>query len=757
MLNKHKWYLGLTGKVVILSSLLSGCGGGSDEPDPQPAPPPPANIAPVANAGGDISADEYETVELSAASSTDSDGSIASFLWEQTSGTPVSLSATNTSEVSFAAPEIDEDETLTFTLTVTDNDNSSATDTIEVQVVNNLAPTIEIDTLQSVSEMSEVSISATAADSDGEVASYLWTQTAGTLVEISEPSGTAIQFTAPEVQSDETLGFELQVTDDDGDVTVKVVNLLITNTITSENYFGEAAYEIDPNTGTFVDFASADIDGDGDMDIVYATPVSITWLEFDDNNYSVAGSIGADGGNFVKVEDIDGDGDMDVYSSPASNLYVHLNDGNGNFTTLNFSVAQEFFYSVVTARFADMDGNGTPDIVIGGQLNSTPSATGLYIYYSSALNVFDSGMRVGTTGNRVYELELDDFDGDGLMDIVYIDNANDAVNIITQNSNNTFDPEVTIANVPSPYRLIKLTNSEGNYKLLVSSGEGLYTVDSNGAVLQLSSGASSLIDTADINNDGSDDILASDYTNNTYMYFEAQADGNYAEGVTLLALPEQFTPRGIMSNDVDADGDWDIIVSHGQSAQLEIYLNSLTSAPGFPDTSSECPAVLTTLHNPDIGSSTIVTAAPPQELPTSTNELACADPISNGALITIESGPYDDAIVGSALPWYEVKVDAGNDVCDGVTGFASVSTIRYTEDRCNGSDALLTDTVSLLDAPSFNNGNALCINFTNTSVITMGAQPDAQLGSSLQWQQVEVINGPCAGLTGFVDNSVVSQ
>ena len=81
MLNKHKWYLGLTGKVVILSSLLSGCGGGSDDPDPQPVPTPPANVAPVANAGDDISADEYETVELSVASSTDSDGSIASYSW----------------------------------------------------------------------------------------------------------------------------------------------------------------------------------------------------------------------------------------------------------------------------------------------------------------------------------------------------------------------------------------------------------------------------------------------------------------------------------------------------------------------------------------------------------------------------------------------------------------------------------------------------------------------------------------------------
>ena len=448
---------------------------------------------------------------------------------------------------------------------------------------------------------------------------------------------------------------------------------------------------------------------------------------------------------------------MDVYSSPSSNLYAHLNDGNGNFSTLNFSVAQESFYSIIAARFADMDGNGTPDIVIGGQRNSTSDATGLYIYYSSAINVFDSGMRVGTAGSRVYELELDDFDGDGLMDIVYIDNANNAVNIITQNSNNTFNSEVTIATVPSPYSLIKLTNSEGNYKLLVSSGEGLYIVDSNGAVTQLSTGASSLIDTADINSDGSDDILASDYTNNTFMYFEAQADGNYADGVTLMTIPDQFTPRGIVASDVDADGDWDIIVSHGQSAQLEIYLNSLVSGSGFPDSSAECPAVLTTLHNPEIGSSTIVTAAPPQELPTSSNELACADPISNGALITIESGPYDDAIIGSALPWYEVKVDAGNDVCDGVAGFASVSNIRYTEDRCNGADALLTDTVSLMDAPSFNDGNALCINFTNTSVITMGAQPDSQLGTSLQWQQVEVINGPCAGLTGFVDNSVVSQ
>ena len=65
--------------------------------------------------------------------STDSDGTIASYAWAQTGGTPtVTLSGANTATPSFTAPA--GPATLTFTLTVTDNDGATDTDSVQVTV-----------------------------------------------------------------------------------------------------------------------------------------------------------------------------------------------------------------------------------------------------------------------------------------------------------------------------------------------------------------------------------------------------------------------------------------------------------------------------------------------------------------------------------------------------------------------------------------------------------------------------------------------
>ena len=56
-----------------------------------------------------------------------------------------------------------------------------------------------------------------STDSDGTIVSYAWTQTAGTTVTLSGASTDTATFTVPTVGADETLTFQLLVTDDDAD------------------------------------------------------------------------------------------------------------------------------------------------------------------------------------------------------------------------------------------------------------------------------------------------------------------------------------------------------------------------------------------------------------------------------------------------------------------------------------------------------------------------------------------------------------
>ena len=59
-----------------------------------------------------------------------------------------------------------------------------------------------------------VTLSGTADDTDGTIVSYEWEQTGGTRVSLTGPA--TATFTAPDVSTDETLTFQLTVTDDDG-------------------------------------------------------------------------------------------------------------------------------------------------------------------------------------------------------------------------------------------------------------------------------------------------------------------------------------------------------------------------------------------------------------------------------------------------------------------------------------------------------------------------------------------------------------
>jgi len=105
--------------IVLVLVLLSACGGGgSDET---------GNLAPVAHAGAAQNVTSGASVELNGNSSSDVDGSIASFRWTQVSGSAVTITNANSAQASFVAPQVTQVVTLIFSLVVTDNGGASST------------------------------------------------------------------------------------------------------------------------------------------------------------------------------------------------------------------------------------------------------------------------------------------------------------------------------------------------------------------------------------------------------------------------------------------------------------------------------------------------------------------------------------------------------------------------------------------------------------------------------------------------------
>lgn len=119
--------------LLLLSVLMTACGGGGGSDKTATPPPPPSNVSPTANAGVDQSVNEEVVVTLSG-NGTDSDGTVASYVWVQSSGTAVTLSDSSSATTTFTAPSLIEEATLTFALTVTDNDGATSSDSIDVIV-----------------------------------------------------------------------------------------------------------------------------------------------------------------------------------------------------------------------------------------------------------------------------------------------------------------------------------------------------------------------------------------------------------------------------------------------------------------------------------------------------------------------------------------------------------------------------------------------------------------------------------------------
>ncbi len=95
-------------------------------------------------------------------------------------------------------------------------------------ITGNVPPSADAGSDQSdIEPFSTVTLSGSASDTDGTIASAAWTQTAGTPVTLSNPTGLTTTFEAPGTINGETLTFQLSATDDQGDTSTDTVHVTV--------------------------------------------------------------------------------------------------------------------------------------------------------------------------------------------------------------------------------------------------------------------------------------------------------------------------------------------------------------------------------------------------------------------------------------------------------------------------------------------------------------------------------------------------
>ena len=115
--------------------------------------------------------------------------------------------------------------------------------------------------------------------------------------------------------------------------------------------------------------------------------------------------------------DLDGDGDFDIVVASATNeLLWYENDGLGNFgPKITIYSASSACYSVTVD---DIDSDGDIDIVCGTNDFLNPTNSGIFWFANNGLGVFSTANTVSTSFGSVYAVETADFNGDGHIDIV---------------------------------------------------------------------------------------------------------------------------------------------------------------------------------------------------------------------------------------------------------------------------------------------------------------------------------------------------
>ena len=200
------------------------------------------NQPPKADAGDDQKVQVNTEVKLDGSKSSDEDGKIVSYKWEQTDGPKVDLKKSDKQIATFAVPESAADSKLVFKLTVVDDKGASNSDDLTVEVENvvqntppqndtaasqqnqivgqghlneNVAPKADAGDDQKVQVNTEVKLDGSkSSDEDGKIVSYKWEQTDGPKVDLKKSDKQIAIFAVPESAADSKLAFKLTVADD---------------------------------------------------------------------------------------------------------------------------------------------------------------------------------------------------------------------------------------------------------------------------------------------------------------------------------------------------------------------------------------------------------------------------------------------------------------------------------------------------------------------------------------------------------------
>lgn len=325
------------------------------------------------------------------------------------------------------------------------------------------------------------------------------------------------------------------------------------------------------------DIDVADLDGDGDLDVVGASfnQNSVYWFEQGDDGLFMSHAISSDltQAHTPAVADLDGDGDLDIaLSTFADGFHWWENDGEQQFTqhTLLEGAVSGTMMGVV-----DWDNDGDTDMI-----GVSENGDAVYLWTNNGYGEFSFLLLVDGY-NAAHWAAVADLDGDGDNDLATVAWSgsniswweNDGTNFLTQHSLGYYFGAATIhaADFDQDGDIDLTATADGGDEISWWENDGGDTTGFTSHILASNLNHAFGLGIGDIDNDGDIDIAGTSSSEATILLFENQLPVSGVDQGSESVLPGGFVLHPTTPNPFNAQATVTVELPARGNLTLTLY------------------------------------------------------------------------------------------------------------------------------------------------------------------------------------------